>query len=65
MAVKLAISSSVKSGGSERSEVDCWLLKGRPYVEVVIAGELPADRMRNPARGLFACEAERWDGTSF
>lgn len=64
MAEKLVISSSVKSGGSERSEVDCWLLEGRPHVEVAIAGEPPAGRMRDPAKRLFACEAGRWDGTS-
>lgn len=42
MAVNSAISSSVKSGGSERSELDCWLPEGRPYVAVAIASEVVA-----------------------
>lgn len=61
-AVNSATSSAVKSGGSERSElVDCWLLKGGPYVELAMVSALAACRqgMVYKAGCLFAFEAPR------
>lgn len=61
-AVNCASSSSVKSGGSERSElVDWWLLRGGPYVELAMASAVAACRQRKvPTAGrLFALEAAR------